>query len=53
MAAAVAPNCWVAYRSRPAFRGISPEQQGLDRYRVAIDPYRRALTLARRRRSSA
>jgi uncharacterized membrane protein (UPF0182 family) len=41
MAAVVVANCWVAYRTRPAFRGISAEQQGLDRYRVALDPYRR------------
>ncbi len=45
MAAAVALNCWLAYRARPAFRGISAEQQGLDRYRVAIDPYRRLLVI--------
>ncbi len=45
MAAAVAVNCWLAYRARPAFRGISAEQQGLDRYRVAIDPYRRVLVI--------
>jgi len=45
MAAAVAVNCWIAYRTRPAFRGISAEQQGLDRYRVAIDPFRRVLVI--------
>ena len=45
MAAAVAVNCWLAYRARPAFRGISAEQQSLDRYRVAIDPYRRVLVI--------
>ncbi len=45
MAAAVAINCWIAYRTRPAFRGISAEQQGLDRYRVAIDPFRRVLVI--------
>ena len=44
MAASVTLNCWLAYRMRPAFRGLSAEQQGLDRYRVAIDPYRRLLT---------
>ena len=46
MGTAVAANCWVAYRARPAVRALSAEQQGLDRYRVAIDPYRRALTVA-------
>ena len=45
MGAAVATSCWIAYRTRPAFRGLSAEQQGLDRYRVAIDPYRRPITL--------
>ena len=45
-APAVASNCWLAYRTRPAFRGLSAEQQGLDRYRVAIDPYRRVLVIA-------
>ena len=46
MGAAVATSCWIAYRTRPAFRGLSAEQQGLDRYRVAIDPYRRPITVA-------
>ena len=46
MGAGVSTSCWIAYRTRPAFRGLSPEQQGLDRYRVAIDPYRRPITLA-------
>ena len=46
MGAGVGASCWIAYRSRPAFRGLSAEQQGLDRYRVAIDPYRRPLTIA-------
>jgi uncharacterized membrane protein (UPF0182 family) len=45
MAVAVVVNCWIAYRTRPAFRGMSAEQQGLDRYRVALDPYRRILTI--------
>jgi uncharacterized integral membrane protein len=46
MGAAVGASCWIAFRSRPAFRGLSAEQQGLDRYRVAVDPYRRPLTIA-------
>ena len=45
MGAAVATNCWIAFRTRPAFRGLSAEQQGLDRYRVALDPYRRPITI--------
>ncbi len=40
MAGLVALNIVVAYRLRPAFRGMSAEQQNLDRYRVSIDPYR-------------
>lgn len=40
MAAAVAVNMYVAYRLRPAFRGMSMEQQSLDRYRSAIAPFR-------------
>ena len=34
-------NLWIAYRFRPAFRGLSPEQQSLERYRISLDPYRR------------
>jgi len=37
----VGANIVVAYRLRPPFRPLSPEQQGLERYRVALDPYRR------------
>ena len=40
-AAAVAVNFVVAYRSRPAYQAMVPGQQELDRYRMAIDPYRR------------
>ena len=39
---AVVLNSYLAYRFRPIFRPISPEQQSLDRYRVALDPFRRA-----------
>jgi len=45
MGAVVAASFVIAYRTRPAFRGLSAEQQGLDRYRVAIDPFRRSLTV--------
>ncbi|GAA3198743.1 UPF0182 family protein [Actinocorallia longicatena] len=41
MAAAVAANMIIAYRLRPAYRPVSVEQQGLERYRNAIDPHRR------------
>src|SRR4051794_21713935 len=38
MAVAVGVNVYIAYRLRPAFRGMSLEQQSLDRYRSAITP---------------
>ena len=45
-AAAVAVNFVVAYRTRPAYQAMIPGQQELDRYRMAIDPYRRFVVLA-------
>ena len=39
----VVANAYLAYRSRPIFRAISLEQQSLDRYRLALDPFRRIL----------
>ncbi|HEY5187252.1 MAG TPA: UPF0182 family protein [Actinomycetes bacterium] len=45
MAFGVGFNVWLAYRVRPAFRGLSPEQQNLDRYRVALDPFRRVILI--------
>jgi len=36
---------WWAYRSRPEFRGMTPEQASLERYREAIDPYRGRLAI--------
>ncbi|MGH8893805.1 MAG: UPF0182 family protein, partial [Actinomycetes bacterium] len=44
-AAAVAVNFIVAYRSRPAYQAMIPGQQELDRYRMAIDPYKRVVVL--------
>ncbi|MQA94965.1 MAG: UPF0182 family protein [Streptosporangiales bacterium] len=41
MALFVGANLIVAYRLRPAYRPLSLEQQGLERYRVAIDPHRK------------
>ena len=41
---AVALNAWLAYRFRPPFRGLSAEQQSLERYRVSVEPYRRFIT---------
>jgi uncharacterized membrane protein (UPF0182 family) len=43
MAVAVAVNAIVAYRSRPMYQPMSPEQQNLDRYRQSIEPFRKAI----------
>jgi uncharacterized membrane protein (UPF0182 family) len=43
--AAIVVNAFVAYRFRPIFRAISLEQQSLDRYRLALDPFRRILLI--------
>lgn len=40
MALVVGANVAVAYRLRPAYRPLSVEQQGLERYRAVIDPRR-------------
>jgi uncharacterized membrane protein (UPF0182 family) len=45
MAAVVGLNIVIAYRFRPIFRPASPEQVSLDRYRDAVTPIRRWLTL--------
>ncbi len=39
MAVLVGTNIAVAYRMRPPFRPMSLEQQNLERYRVAVEPY--------------
>jgi uncharacterized protein len=41
MALIVGANMMIAYRLRPTFRGMSLEQQSLDRYRTTLDPFRR------------
>ncbi|WP_133739345.1 UPF0182 family membrane protein [Actinorugispora endophytica] len=41
MALAVGLSVYFAYRTRPAYRPFSLEQQGLDRYRSSIDPHRK------------
>ena len=46
MGLAVGITMWIAWRTRPTFRGMTPEQASLERYRVAIEPYRRRLTIA-------
>ena len=45
-ASVVIGNGYLAYRFRPIFRAISLDQQSLDRYRLALDPFRRALLIA-------
>jgi uncharacterized membrane protein (UPF0182 family) len=45
MGLAVGLSMWIAWRTRPTFRGMTPEQASLERYRVAIEPYRRRFTL--------
>jgi uncharacterized membrane protein (UPF0182 family) len=46
MAACIAANMVVAYRSRPFQRPDSPEQTGLDRYRDAVAPIRTLLLVS-------
>lgn len=41
MMAMVGVNIYLAYRTRPAFRPFSLEQQSLDRYRESVDPHRK------------
>ena len=43
MALVVGANVAVAYRLRPAYRPLSVEQQGLERYRAVIEPRRRLI----------
>ena len=40
MTLVVGANIYLAYRFRPFFRPSSPEQNGLDRYREAVNPIR-------------
>ncbi|RAY13330.1 UPF0182 family protein [Actinomadura craniellae] len=46
MALVVGANMMIAYRLRPAYRPLSVEQQGLERYRAAVDPHRRLIGIA-------
>jgi uncharacterized protein len=41
--AAIGLNIWIGYRLRPGIRPASPEQQGLDGYRMLLEPHRRLL----------
>jgi uncharacterized membrane protein (UPF0182 family) len=45
MAVGIGANLVLAYRARPPFRPMSPEQQNLERYRVILEP-RKKLILA-------
>ncbi len=45
LALTVGGSMWLAWRSRPAFRGMTPEQASLERYRAGLDPYRRRITI--------
>ncbi|WP_067455337.1 UPF0182 family membrane protein [Actinomadura macra] len=45
MALIVGANVWIAHRLRPAYRPLSVEQQGLERYRSVIDPRRRLIAV--------
>ncbi len=38
---AVAGNMWLAYRNRPVYPAVSPEQQNLERYRQGVEPFRK------------
>ncbi len=46
MAASIGANLALAYRMRPPFRPLSLEQQNLERYRVALEPYLLPVLLA-------
>ena len=45
MAVVVGVNVWLAYRVRPPFRPMSLEQQNLERYRVAVEPFLKPVLL--------
>ncbi|MQA88041.1 MAG: UPF0182 family protein [Streptosporangiales bacterium] len=45
MAVLVGLNMVIAYRIRPVYRPLSVEQQGLERYRTALDPHLRLVML--------
>jgi len=45
MAVIIGINVALAYRVRPPFRPMSLEQQNLERYRVAVEPYLRVVLL--------
>jgi uncharacterized protein len=36
---------WWSWKSRPEYRGLTPEQASLERYRITIEPYRAKLAV--------
>ena len=46
MGAGLAAIMWWAYRTRPTFRGLTPEQASLERYRLALEPARKPILIA-------
>jgi len=38
-------SLWVSYRTRPTFTSMTPEQASLERYREAVEPFRKRLAL--------
>ncbi|MGA1090991.1 MAG: UPF0182 family protein [Candidatus Nanopelagicales bacterium] len=45
MAVVLAGTLWVAYRFRPTAPPLTPEQSSLERYRMALEPFRLLITL--------
>ncbi len=45
MTLVVVGNVVLAYRLRPAYRPMSPEQQNLERYRLSVEPYKRLILI--------
>ena len=46
MVVVVGVNAWLAYRLRPMYRPVATQGQGLEAYRITIDPHRRLLLAA-------
>mgnify|MGYP006269452151 CR=1 FL=1 len=46
MGLVLAAVMWWAWRTRPVFRGMTPEQASLERYRTTIEPFRGRFVLA-------
>lgn len=45
MGAAIFASLSLAYRNRPVYAPVTPEQQNLDRYRASIDPLRKLVII--------